>query len=56
MTDNTAAQRQKALRARRKKDGLTLLRIYLPPALHPELKAIAKRMLAKHEKTNKNAR
>lgn len=51
MTDKTAAQRQKALRARRKKQGLTLLRIYLPPALHPELKAAAKRLMAKAAKT-----
>lgn len=52
MTDNTAAQRQKALRARRAEEGLFEVRgIYLPPALHPELKAMAKKMLSKHEKT-----
>lgn len=52
MTAQTPAQRQEALRAKREMLGLTEVRnIYLPPALHPELKAIAKRMLLKHEKT-----
>ena len=52
MTAQTPAQRQEGLRARREMLGLTEVRnIYLPPALHPELKAIAKRMLSKHEKT-----
>lgn len=45
---------QEGFRARNAMLGLTEVRnIYLPPALHPDLKAIAKRMLSKHEKTNK---
>lgn len=43
---------QEGFRARNAMLGLTEVRnIYLPPALHPELKATAKRMLSKHEKT-----
>ena len=47
MTAQTAAQRRAALVRRRKEAGLTEVRgIFLPPALHPTLKATARRMLA----------
>lgn len=48
----TSKEKQESFRARNAMLGLTEVRnIYLPPALHPELKATAKRMLSKHEKT-----
>lgn len=53
MTAKTTAQRQEALRARRAAEGLTEVRgIYLPPALHPELKRLAEK-LAKPKPTPK---
>lgn len=46
------AQYQQDFRDRAKERDLKEVRgLYLPPALHPELKAAAKRMLSKHEKT-----
>lgn len=46
MTAQTTAQRQETLRAKREMLGLTEVRgIYLPPALHAQLKAIAKKLL-----------
>ena len=51
MTAQTTAQRQAALRAKREMLGLTEVRgIYLPPSLHAELKAIARKMLEKYAK------
>lgn len=52
MTAKTNAQYQQAFRDRAKAQKLKEVRgLYLPPSLHPELKATAKRMLSKHEKT-----
>lgn len=52
MTAKTNAQYQQDFRDRAKERELKEVRgLYLPPALHPELKAAAKRMLAKFEKT-----
>lgn len=52
MTAKTNAQYLADYRKRKKALGLKeVYGIYLPPALHPELKAAAKRMLVKHEKT-----
>lgn len=45
MTAQTPAERQEALRARRAMLGMTEVRgIYLPPELHAELKAYAKKL------------
>lgn len=55
MTAKTTAQRQDARRIRLAEQELFEVRnIYLPKALHPELKAIAKRMLSKHEKNKES--
>lgn len=49
MTAQTAAQRRAALVRRRKEAGLTEVRgLFLPPALHPTLKATARRMAKQH--------
>jgi hypothetical protein len=45
VTAQTVAQRQADLRARRAMLGLTEVRgIYLPPELHKELRALAKKL------------
>lgn len=51
MTAKTNAQYQQDFRDRAKERDLKEVRgIYLPPVMHPELKAIAKRMLNRAEK------
>lgn len=46
MTAKTTTERVAALRARRASEGLTEVRgIFLPPDLHPKLKALAAKML-----------
>ena len=48
MTARTTAQRQAALRERRAAEGLAEVRgIYLPPQLHPAIKAAARKLLKK---------
>lgn len=52
MTAQTNKERQEALRARRLMLGMTEVRgVYLPPDLHAPLKAEAKRLLNKQQKT-----
>ena len=50
MTAQTVAQRQETLRAKREMLGMTEVRgIYLPPALHAELKRLAKILLTRQK-------
>lgn len=51
MTAQTTKERQEALRARRLMLGMTEVRgVYLPPELHAELKAYAKKLAKKAAK------
>jgi hypothetical protein len=51
----TNKERQEALRARRAMLGMTEVRgIYLPPELHAEIKAHARKLLKQAEKKEKN--
>jgi len=56
MTAQTTAQRQEALRAKREMLGLTEVRgIYLPPAMHQELKKLAEKLSAKFPRHSEEA-
>ena len=47
----TSKEKQDAFRARKAQEGLQEVRgIFLPPALHPELKKLAERLAAKKPK------
>lgn len=53
MTAQTNKERQEALRIRRAMLGMTEVRgVYLPPSLHAELKAYAKRLLKRKPPTS----
>lgn len=55
MTAQTAAQRRAALVRRRAEAGLTEVRgIFLPPDLHPQLKATARRMVKARSSSRKS--